>query len=338
MDNIQPAVEAMEAFDAIHKVIGNLMEGFPDIPDLFELLDHTSVDGAGFKLLDVVEGDIHEKKAFLTIYTSSTPVPHQSNYIITEIEDDNSSSTETIYNPLDDHVESDAMMSNDEGLSAHMTISTPAPKKQKKIAKDVTEVRRSSRIAKLCDGFKDKAAVGMAKASMTESDSVTRDINKKKKKTQVAKKSNETSFSASVIDSSAPPPPELYIDNVQAIGVGQCKILLRICLLTSSMQPVADGSIYKNSTCWARLLSYFMFISVSKNIFGHVIITRDLIWSALSYAMKTFAVLFALCVMITEYGGVQSLLLLACISLWWKQMLCLPIIFKSYYSPNDKYK
>jgi hypothetical protein len=27
MDDIQPAMEAMEAFDAIHKVIGNLMEG-----------------------------------------------------------------------------------------------------------------------------------------------------------------------------------------------------------------------------------------------------------------------------------------------------------------------
>jgi hypothetical protein len=40
----------------------------------------------------------------------------------------------------------------------------------------------------------------------------------------VTKKSNKTSFSASVIDTSAPPPPELSIDNVQAIGVGQCRI------------------------------------------------------------------------------------------------------------------
>jgi hypothetical protein len=167
MDNIQPAIEAMEAFDAIHKVIGNLMEGFHDIPVLFELLEHTSVDGAGFKLLDVVEGDTHEKKAIFTIYTSSVLAPHQSKCIISKIEDDNSSSTETFYNPIDEHVESDAMLSDDEGLSAHMTISTPAPKKQKKIAKDVTEVRRSSRIAKLCDKFKDKAGVDMAKASMT---------------------------------------------------------------------------------------------------------------------------------------------------------------------------
>jgi hypothetical protein len=153
------------------------------------------------------------------------PLTSQS-VLFSEIEDDNSSSTETFYNPIDDHVESNAMMSDEEGLSAHMTISTPTPKKQKKIAKDVTEVRRSSRIAKLCDGFKDKAAADMAKACMpqTENDSDIGDVNKKNKKTQVTKKSNKTSFSTSVIDSSAPPPPEPSIDNVQAIGVGQCMI------------------------------------------------------------------------------------------------------------------
>jgi hypothetical protein len=93
MDNIQPAIEAVEAFDAIHKVIGNLMEGLPDIPDLFEFLEHTSVEGAGFKLLDVVDGDNHEKKAFITIYTSSDPAPHQSSCTITEIEDSNDSNS-----------------------------------------------------------------------------------------------------------------------------------------------------------------------------------------------------------------------------------------------------
>jgi hypothetical protein len=49
MDNIQPAIEAMEAFDAIRKVLGNLMDGrtdgLPDIPKLLEYLDHVSVNG-----------------------------------------------------------------------------------------------------------------------------------------------------------------------------------------------------------------------------------------------------------------------------------------------------
>jgi hypothetical protein len=116
------------------------------------------------------------------------------------------------------------MVSDDEDLFAHVTISSPAPKKQKKIAKDVTEVRRNTRIAKLCDGFKDKAAADMAKESLIEKGTANEDNNKKKKKTQVTKKNNRTSFSATVMDSSAPPPPELSIDNVQAIGVGQCKI------------------------------------------------------------------------------------------------------------------
>jgi hypothetical protein len=129
MENLQPAIEAMEAFDAIHKVIGNLMEGFHDIPAMLELLEHSSVDGASFKLLDVVEGDIHEKKAIFTIYTSSDPEPHQSKCIISEIEEDTSSFSDASYIPIDDHEESDALMFEEEELSAHMTTPTPAPKK-----------------------------------------------------------------------------------------------------------------------------------------------------------------------------------------------------------------
>jgi hypothetical protein len=170
MDNIQPAIESMEAFDAIHKVIGNLMKGFHDLPAMLELLEHTYFDGAGFKLLDVVEGDIHEKKALFTIYTSSDTAPQQSKCFITEIEEDSSSfsdASEATYNPIDDHEESDDLMTDEEDLSTHMTTPAPAPKKLKKFAKDVTEVRCSTRIAKLCDGFKDKAADDLAKASMT---------------------------------------------------------------------------------------------------------------------------------------------------------------------------
>jgi hypothetical protein len=90
--------------------------------------------------------------------------------------------------------------------------------------------------------------------------------------------------------------------------------------------------------CWARLLSVILFISVSKNIFGYVIIPRDLIWFALCVAMKTHDVIFALCVMIDDYGGDQSLLLPTCYYVWWKQIFCLPIISISYHFPNDKYK
>jgi hypothetical protein len=129
MDNIQPAVEAMEAFDAIHKVIGNLMEGFHDIPAMLEMMEHTSIDGASFKLLDVVDGDNHEKKAIFTIYTSSIPPLHQSKCYISELEEDNSSFTESSYNPIDDHEESETMVTDEEDTRAHMTATTPAPKK-----------------------------------------------------------------------------------------------------------------------------------------------------------------------------------------------------------------
>jgi hypothetical protein len=209
MDNIHPAIEAMEAFDAIHKVLGNLMEGLPDIPNLLEYLDHISVDGVGFKLLDVVDGDTHEKKGFLTIYSSADPILHQSSCTITELEENESNTTESSYNPIDHHVESDAMMSDDEAPSSQVKITTHVPKKQKKIAKDVTEVRRSSRVAKLCDGYKEKEAADMAKEKMTEKGTPKGDNTMKKQKTKMAKKSSNTSFSAAVINSTAPPPLEL---------------------------------------------------------------------------------------------------------------------------------
>jgi hypothetical protein len=49
------------------------------------------------------------------------------------------------------------------------------------LLKGVTKVRRSTRIAKLRDGLKDKAAADLAKASMTQADtgSDIGEINKK---------------------------------------------------------------------------------------------------------------------------------------------------------------
>jgi hypothetical protein len=79
-----------------------------------------------------------------------------------------------------------------------------------------------------------------------------------------------------------------------------------------------------------------MFVSVPEDIFGHVIIIRDFRWFALSISVKTFEVIFALYVMII--GGDQSLLLPAYVSLWWKQMLCLPKNYKPDIFLNDKYK
>jgi hypothetical protein len=101
------------------------------------------------------------------------------------------------------------MMFDDEAPSTQVKITTHAPKKQKKIAKDVTEVRRSSRIAKLCDGYKDKEATDMAKENMTEKGTTKGDNTMKMKKTKMAKKSSSTYFSVAVINSTTPPPPEL---------------------------------------------------------------------------------------------------------------------------------
>jgi hypothetical protein len=103
------------------------------------------------------------------------------------------------------------------------SLTAPAKKKQKKIIRDVSEVRRSQRIAKIYNGFKDKEAVDRAKDKEKIPETVKAPKNTRGKKKQDSV-TLTGSFSAEIIQDDAPPPPELPIDTIQAIGTDNCKI------------------------------------------------------------------------------------------------------------------
>jgi hypothetical protein len=185
-----------------------------------------------------------EKKGLITVFYEDAPMPLTSYCTITELPDEPISTIDISHgsalmpsdslcgNPfdhVDDHDASDAAMSDD-GLSDNTLMHTPAPagKKQKTLVKDVREVRRNQRIAKIFDGYKDKAAADLAKGK-SEMDNPQHIVIKGKKKQ--AKQANKDSkkiiskaFSAKFIDSDAPPPPELPISTAQCIGVEHCMI------------------------------------------------------------------------------------------------------------------
>jgi hypothetical protein len=90
------------------------------------------------------------------------------------------------------------------------------------------------------------------------------------------------------------------------------------------------------SACWARLPSFFILFPVPINIFGYVIIPKDLIWCALCYAMKTLAAIFALCAMSCDYVDCKSVMMPTCVDAVWEQILCSSTAVTSYQFPNDK--
>jgi hypothetical protein len=100
-------------------------------------------------------------------------------------------------------------------------------KKQKTVPRDVSEVRRSNRIAVITAGYKDKDAAMQAAAKEvdTVSSKVKQTSKYVSKKNPLSKKSNNSQFTAVVRDHVAPPPPELPMETIQVIGREQCQIL-----------------------------------------------------------------------------------------------------------------
>jgi hypothetical protein len=100
----------------------------------------------------------------------------------------------------------------------HTELPHPVNKRKKICARNVSEVRRSNRLADLNAGFKDKAAADIAAGKDTMKEKT---VAKKSTKTsnKQPKKAHNVSFTAEVMDSSAPPLHELPLSTVQAIGV-----------------------------------------------------------------------------------------------------------------------
>jgi hypothetical protein len=92
------------------------------------------------------------------------------------------------------------------------------------------------------------------------------------------------------------------------------------------------------SACWAGLPSLFILLPVTINIFGYVIIPKDLIWCALCYAMKTLATISALCAITCDYDDFKSVMMSTYVDAMWEQILCSSTDVTSYKFPNDKQK
>jgi hypothetical protein len=91
------------------------------------------------------------------------------------------------------------------------------------------------------------------------------------------------------------------------------------------------------TACWARLPSLFIF-PVPINIFGYVIIPKDLIWCALCYALMTLATISALCAISCAYDNVKSVMMTTCVDPMWEQILCSSTDATTYQFSNDKQK
>jgi hypothetical protein len=64
--NLQPAIEAMESFNAMHNLVNDIIT---NLPSAIDKLDMENISGASFKLLDVSDEIGSEKKAMVTIYS-----------------------------------------------------------------------------------------------------------------------------------------------------------------------------------------------------------------------------------------------------------------------------
>jgi hypothetical protein len=122
--NLQPAIEATDAFIAMHNMIGDIIT---NLPDIVENIQDEQIAGACFKLMTVDGPDGQEKKGVITIFTESLPAPLSSSCSITELPEDHDCVNDSEQNstppsdehhddyqldPIDDHVASDAALSD----------------------------------------------------------------------------------------------------------------------------------------------------------------------------------------------------------------------------------
>jgi hypothetical protein len=84
------------------------------LPDIIKTIDIANVSGTSFKLLEVDEGHGYEKKGIFTIYISCDSNSSQNQCTLTKLFEEDCSMTESRYDPIDDHIDSDFLMSEDE--------------------------------------------------------------------------------------------------------------------------------------------------------------------------------------------------------------------------------
>ena len=218
---IQPAVEAADAFLALHDMMSKIITFAPSI---LKQLSGTNVVITRCQLINVDDAHGPIKKCLLTITTEAPPEPVISSVMISEVLDHTASSKLSLI-PSPKPVLSPAMLDfmaiNPNSPTAEplqeliedlpivpAIASTPAINKRKKVNAplDVNELRRSRRLAGLSVGFKNEAAANKAKIISN------------------CQKNLNTEFEHEVRDPTAPPPPDLPLGTIQALATKQCLI------------------------------------------------------------------------------------------------------------------
>jgi hypothetical protein len=171
-------------------------------PAILNAINPTVITSARVEFVDVPSGNSTERKCMLKIFALTAPPRDTTSSVsITEI------------NPSED----DQMLLDTAMTSKPTASHVPRVRSKKSAAPlDVTNVRRSKRLADLTTGYKTEEAKDKAEKKIQL-------ITQKKRKSKKAKELMQE-FKAKIIVSRAPPPPELPIGTIQAIAVNQCHV------------------------------------------------------------------------------------------------------------------
>jgi hypothetical protein len=179
-DTLNPMIEVVDSYAAMNKLMVDMLQHAPSV---INNINTSCISAVRVSTLDVIDVASAARKCLLTIYATQ-PAPAPTSMVqITDITDepimhdlleDNLAYQSPVQHFYDDHDASDEAMDNlDLNLSPvsvaqddHISVKRKAVE-----PKDVTEVRRSTRIATKKAGYKTKEAKEKAEMSNAVKDS-----------------------------------------------------------------------------------------------------------------------------------------------------------------------
>ncbi|KAM0922748.1 hypothetical protein ACQ4PT_005977 [Festuca glaucescens] len=224
-EQLQSAVTTMDAFCALHELFSQTMKNAATVK---EHMDTNTVIAARIQILNVTDEKYSTMKGVMTIITEEKQTSNENSVIITELNDEQLQADYTDISSVQPTGDDMNYIAEKEEISV-TSSDTSLPIRHKKLKtapKDVSEVRRSNRIAIITAGYKDKDAEMQADAKIVDSSSTKEKQAAKAatKKKPISKKTSKSQYTAAVRDHEAPPPPELPMETIQAIGREQCQI------------------------------------------------------------------------------------------------------------------
>jgi hypothetical protein len=213
--DIEPAVEAVDALAAYHSMLTDVLSTFPDA---LGKLGNENVTGARIQMIDVTAEEYSERKCVVTVFTAQQAPANEFSVIISEIYDNQDNAAAVLPSQFLSTEEIPDVTMSDAVHGTNTTVmETPVGKRKNEQAPvDVKEVRRSRRIAVISAGYKDKEAADAAMARELEKEQQIdagqgkgkgKEKEKKKATTKVAKKNLNSEFDVDIIDRTAPPSP-----------------------------------------------------------------------------------------------------------------------------------